>query len=248
MLASMVDETKDSNADPRPRRLVVGLGNPGQEYAGTRHNVGFEILDRLVQDCGLRFRRQERVRGLGPVKARVADFVQPGEDGTEERTLFVKPWTYMNLSGEAVAAYARFFGLAPEAIFVIYDDLHLPLGRIRIRPGGSPGGHNGIKSLIACLGSEGFPRLRTGIAVTDLDASMMADPDFVLGRFGEEERELLEPTIERCCRATREWMQGRPLQELMSQHNAATSEAPAASPSDSSREAGPETADPASET
>lgn len=227
----MAASPSDPSDTPIRRRLVVGLGNPGEEYAGTRHNVGFEILDRLAQHYGLRLRRQERVRGLGPVKARVAELVQTSDDGVEERTLFIKPWAYMNLSGEAVAAYARFFGLAPDSIFVIYDDLHLPLGRLRVRPGGSPGGHNGIKSLIACLGSEGFPRLRVGIAVNDLDASAMADPDFVLGSFGAEERELLEPTIERCVQATQAWMGGRPLQELMSQFNAAPPSPGGADPS-----------------
>lgn len=217
-------ESVDVRPDPN-RRLIVGLGNPGAAYDGTRHNVGFRILDRLAQEHGLRFRRQERVRGLGPVKARVAELARAATDSTDEGTddtsvLFVKPWTYMNLSGDAVAAYARFYGIRPESIFVIYDDLHLPLGRIRIRPGGSPGGHNGIKSLIACLGTEGFPRLRMGIAVTDLDASVMADPDFVLGQFSEEEHSLLEPTLQNAVAATQDWIAGRPLAELMSHYNA----------------------------
>ena len=203
------------------RRLIVGLGNPGEEYAGSRHNVGFEVLDRLAAQGGVRFERQRRVRGLGPVKARVARL--------DAATLLVKPWTYMNLSGHAVAGYARFFGLAPEAIFVIYDDLNLPLGRMRIRAGGSPGGHNGIKSLAASLGSEGFPRLRIGIAVPDTEIADMADPDFVLGVFSAEERELLDPVCEAACNATSAWIRDEPLEVLMSEFNGMRFDSPSGS-------------------
>ncbi len=126
----------------------------------------------------------------------------------------------MNESGVAVAAYARHLRIAPESIFVILDDLNLPLGRIRIRPGGSPGGHNGLKSLRSCLGTEGFPRLRMGIAVSDLASSDMADPDFVLGGLSIEERTLLDPAIDRAVRACREWLMDRPLDVLMSEYNA----------------------------
>ncbi|MCA8972757.1 MAG: aminoacyl-tRNA hydrolase, partial [Planctomycetes bacterium] len=183
---------------------------------------------------GLRLRRQERMRGLGPVKAKIAEYWPQNAGGTrhDDVVYLVEPWTYMNLSGQAVAAYARFFGIAPDSIFVIYDDLHLPLGRIRIRPGGSPGGHNGIKSLQACLGSEGFPRLRMGIAVSGLDASDMADPDFVLGRFTDQERVLLEPAIERAIEATHAWIDDRPVDELMSHYNAAPSSASGQAPSE----------------
>ncbi|HMQ22736.1 MAG TPA: aminoacyl-tRNA hydrolase [Planctomycetota bacterium] len=210
----MVDSRQELEAR---RRLVVGLGNPGPDYAGTRHNVGFEVLESLAATLGLRLSRQERTRGLGPVKAKVAEY---RSDQGGDAVYLVEPWTYMNLSGEAVAAYARFFGIRPDSIFVIYDDLHLPLGRIRIRPGGSPGGHNGIKSLTACLGSEGYPRLRMGIAVTGFDASDMADPDFVLGRFSVEERLLLDKAIPHAVQAVRAWIDDRPLDEIMAHYNA----------------------------
>ena len=215
------------------RRLVVGLGNPGEEYAGSRHNVGFEILDRLASDGGVRFERQRRVRGLGPVKARVARL--------DAATLLIKPWTYMNLSGQAVASYARFFGLEPDMIFVIYDDLNLPLGRMRIRAGGSPGGHNGIKSLVASLGSEGFPRLRIGIALPETELAEMADPDFVLGVFSSEERELLEPVCKAASNATSAWIRDEPFEVIMSAFNGLRFDTPSGSdaPRDSDSPAEP---------
>ena len=155
-------------AEQHQRCMIVGLGNPGSEYDGTRHNVGFEVLDRLSKSLDMTFLRLKREKGLsGRVKARIAKIPLPrvgeSEDGTADQSycLLVKPMTYMNLSGVAVAALARHHEIPAQSIFVIYDDLNLPLGRIRIRSGGSPAGHNGIKSLIACLGTEGFPRLRS---------------------------------------------------------------------------------------
>ena len=133
--------------------------------------------------------------------------------------MFVKPWTYMNNSGTCVAAYARHYQIPLDAIFVIVDDLNLPLGRIRVRPGGSPGGHNGLKSLLSCLGSEGFPRLRIGIAVDGASASEMVDPDFVLSGFSEDERRLVDPALADAVAATRSWIEGAPLQVLMSEFN-----------------------------
>ncbi|HHI78797.1 MAG TPA: aminoacyl-tRNA hydrolase [Planctomycetes bacterium] len=203
-------------------RILVGLGNPGEEYVGTRHNLGFEVLDLVAERLGASWRRLSRKDGFsGRVKGRVAEVTPAmlGEESRGDGILLLKPMTYMNLSGVAVAALARRLELAPESIFVVYDDLNLPLGRIRLRPGGSPGGHNGIKSLVACLGSEGFPRLRIGIGRSDLDSGRMADPDFVLGRFEESERELLAPVLQAsvdCCLA---WMKGESLPELMTRFN-----------------------------
>jgi PTH1 family peptidyl-tRNA hydrolase len=168
----------------------------------------------VAAELGLSFERQTRVRGLGPVKARIARGATPAGP-----FLLVKPWTYMNLSGEAVAAYARFYRILPESIFVISDDLNLPLGRIRIRPGGSPGGHNGLKSLLAGLGSEGFPRLRMGIAIPELPPAVMADPDFVLSRFSGEERAALAPVLEDAAAAVRGWLDGVGLDVLMNRYN-----------------------------
>ncbi len=213
-------------------RLLVGLGNPGEEYSGTRHNLGFEVLDLVAERLGVSWRRLGRKDGVsGRVKGRVAEVrselvrsevVTPElvpEGASEGGILLLKPMTYMNLSGVAVAALARRLELAPESIFVVYDDLNLPLGRIRLRPGGSPGGHNGIKSILACLGSEGFPRLRIGIGRSDLDSGSMADPDFVLGAFEDSERRILDPVLSASADCCLSWMQGTALPELMTRFN-----------------------------
>lgn len=135
-------------------RLLVGLGNPGQQYAATRHNIGWMALDRIAERHGLRFRTDRRFR---------ADVVESVVPQTGERLLLLKPITFMNLSGEAVRAAADYFRVEPAAILVVYDEMHLPLGMVRVRPGGSAAGHNGIKSIIAHLGTQDFPRVRIGV-------------------------------------------------------------------------------------
>jgi PTH1 family peptidyl-tRNA hydrolase len=130
-------------------RLVVGLGNPGKDYAGTRHNVGFEVLGGLAAAAGLPFQREKKWQ---------AEVCR-----TAEGLLLLKPQTYMNLSGRAVAAAARFYKIPAEKILVVYDDVALPLGQQRFRMTGGSGGHNGIQSLITELGSQDFPRLKIGI-------------------------------------------------------------------------------------
>ncbi len=137
--------------DLPPQWLVVGLGNPGPEYANTRHNVGFRVIDLLGQRHRIEVRSRER-QSLGGY----------GKIG-EESVALVKPQTYMNVSGRAVVSYSRAFAFKPESILVVYDDMDLPIGRLRIRPQGSAGGHNGIKSIIAELGSDAFPRVRIGV-------------------------------------------------------------------------------------
>ncbi|MFQ5504508.1 MAG: aminoacyl-tRNA hydrolase [Planctomycetota bacterium] len=209
-----------------PELLVVGLGNPGEDYRLTRHNIGFDVLDRLAETLGIRFSRLTREEGFsGRVKARVAHgampFAGPGStDGEPPKCrsfVLVKPWTYVNLSGAAVAALAGRYEIQPESIFVILDDLNLPLGRLRIRPGGGPGGHNGMKSILSCLGTEGFPRLRMGIGVPGVSSSEMAD--FVLDRFHPGEEELLKPLIRVSVDATRCWLEGESIEPLMSRFN-----------------------------
>lgn len=133
--------------------------------------------------------------------------------------LLVKPYTYMNSSGVVVAALLRQYEIAVESLFVVYDDLNLPLGRLRIRPGGGPGGHNGIRSLLSCLGTEGFPRLRIGIGVAGADNAAMADPDFVLSRYCASEGELLAPVIARAVQACKAWLDGATIEELMAAEN-----------------------------
>lgn len=132
-------------------KLIAGLGNPGSEYAHTRHNMGFDVIDELARRWGVSVWKES-------MKAEIASCTREGE-----KILLVKPLTYMNNSGEAVGALARYYKIGPEDIYVICDDLDLPPGKTRIRKKGASGGHNGIKSLIAHLGTEEFNRFRIGV-------------------------------------------------------------------------------------
>ncbi len=158
-------------------RLVVGLGNPGKDYAGTRHNVGFEVLGGLAAAAGLVFQREKKWQ---------AEVCR-----TAEGLLLLRPQTYMNLSGRAVAVAARFYKIPAEKVLVVYDDVALPLGQQRFRMTGGSGGHNGIQSLITELGSRDFPRLKIGIG--GVPGSRLTG--HVLGRFREEEREVAEKAL-----------------------------------------------------
>ena len=131
--------------------IVAGLGNPGQAYANTRHNMGFLTVDLLAE--------REKVK-LNRVKFKAAYQIFPFAGA---KCLVMKPQTYMNLSGEAVGEAARFYHIEPSHILVIYDDISLPVGKLRVRPSGSAGGHNGIKNLIAHLGTQDFPRIKIGV-------------------------------------------------------------------------------------
>ena len=152
-------------------RLIAGLGNPGREYENTRHNAGFMILDRLAQRAGVPFRTE---RKWNAALAAIADGV-----------ILCKPQSFMNLSGEPLAAVARFYKAPSEAILAIFDDAALPLGRIRIRPSGSSGGHNGMESILRHVGD--VPRLRIGIGAADARPMVQ----HVLGKFLPDERPLL---------------------------------------------------------
>src|SRR5262245_20907961 len=134
-------------------KLVVGLGNPGRKYAGTRHNVGFDVMDLLVA--------RHRLEWEGaPTDALIAKW-------REHSTLLAKPLTFMNLSGRAVGDLLRFYKIDAADLFIVVDDINLELARLRARAGGSAGGHNGLKSLIELLGTEAFPRLRIGVGRGD---------------------------------------------------------------------------------
>jgi PTH1 family peptidyl-tRNA hydrolase len=159
--------------------MVVGLGNPGPEYRGTRHNVGFDVVERLAERHRLRFTR-------GRSRALIAEGRIAGVG-----VLLVKPLTYMNLSGQAVAPLAKTYGIRPERILVVADDLDLRTGRIRLKPKGSAGGHNGHKSLIHSLRSQEYPRLKIGIGKGGDTI------DHVLGKFDRDEAPLIEEAIER---------------------------------------------------
>jgi peptidyl-tRNA hydrolase, PTH1 family len=161
-------------------RLIVGLGNPGLNYADTRHNVGFLVLDELAQRMNLSFQ---------PEKRWTAHLTRAGS------TWFAKPQTYMNESGVATGGIARFHRIDPSEVLAVYDDVDLPLGSVRFKLSGSAAGHNGVKSLITHLGTNGFPRLKLGIATTAgrPDGERMAS--YVLGTFREEDRPLRDLMI-----------------------------------------------------
>lgn len=161
-------------------RLLVGLGNPGKEYQNTRHNIGFMVLDAFAEKHRLTWgKRQAR------------SIVATGQ--VHERTLILcKPLTYMNNSGEAVAGLSRFYKLTPADILVVYDDMDLPLGRVRIREGGSAGGHNGMKSIIQHVKGTTFPRMRIGI-----DRPAHNAINHVLAGFGRDEQPIVNAAVER---------------------------------------------------
>lgn len=152
-------------------RLVVGLGNPGKKYAGTRHNAGFEVADRLAEQLRVELKKSRKWRAE---VAQADDF------------FILKPLTYMNLSGESVGPFARFHKIPRESMLIIYDEKDLPLGKLRLRPGGSSGGHNGLRSILQVLGSEEVPRLRIGIGSP---SPQMDTVGHVLGKFTEEEQQ-----------------------------------------------------------
>ena len=161
--------------------LVVGLGNPGRNYEETRHNVGFMTVDRLAAARGLTLKRA-RFQGV------------TGEGVSEgKKLLLLKPGTYMNLSGRSVVAAMQFYKLKPEQVLLIFDDISLPVGSIRIRRKGSHGGHNGVKSIIALSGEEGFPRIKIGVGGKPHPEDDLAD--WVLSRFTGQEKPDLERAL-----------------------------------------------------
>ncbi len=166
-----------------PLRIIVGLGNPGRDYAETRHNVGFMVLDRLARRFGAEWK---------PDKAR------KGELAAGPGVLLIKPQTFMNSSGECVGPIMRYYKFEPEQVLVIYDDISFPVGTMRLRSSGSAGGHNGMKSLIAHLGGEKFPRLRVGIGAPGQKEMV----GHVLGKFAPDERPLLEECLAKAEEAT----------------------------------------------
>jgi peptidyl-tRNA hydrolase, PTH1 family len=167
-----------------PMKLIAGLGNPGQKYHGTRHNVGFDVLDVLAARHGLTWES-------APADAVVAKWRVRG-------TLLAKPLTFMNLSGRAVGDLLRFFKIDPADLLVVVDDVNLEVGRLRARPGGSAGGHNGLKSLIELLGAETFARLRIGVGRGDARRDLA---DHVLARFDADERSAVEEAVGRAADA-----------------------------------------------
>ena len=161
-------------------KLVVGLGNPGKQYEKTKHNIGFMVVDAIADSVPHTPWREEQ-------GAEVCSITVAGE-----KVLLVKPQTFMNASGESVGPLMRYYKIDPSDVYCIYDDMDLPVGKLRIRPNGSSGGHNGIKSLIAHLGTENFPRFRVGIGRPLPQWSVI---DHVLAPFSEESQEKVQKGI-----------------------------------------------------
>ncbi len=168
-------------------KLIVGLGNPGPQYEHTRHNVGFRVVDRLARKWGFTW-SERRARAI----------LASGIVGTEKIVL-AKPLTYMNLSGESVGELARWYKVSPQDILIIYDELDLPTGRVRLRPGGSAAGHNGMRDIIARLHTSDFPRLRVGIGRPK--HSHMEGRDHVLSAANGDDAILLATGEERAAEA-----------------------------------------------
>ena len=164
-------------------KAIIGLGNPGPEYTGTRHNVGFAVVEELAHRWKVLLKSWKRVADLAVLRDR--------------DVLLATPRTFMNASGEAVQAMMTFYKVQPADVLVIVDEVQLPLGRVRVRAGGSAGGHNGLKSVIACVGMD-FPRLRIGVERGDPRRDLR---DRVLSRFAPDERSVVERAVNRAADA-----------------------------------------------
>jgi PTH1 family peptidyl-tRNA hydrolase len=186
-----------------PIRLVVGLGNPGKTYERTRHNIGFLVADELCRRAGMRWSSVSKWR------------CELAEQGA---FALMKPLTFMNLSGESVGAFSRFHKVPAERILLVVDDVALPTGRLRLRREGSSGGHNGLESTIAHLGTPAFPRLRVGIG----SARGGSLPSHVLGRFTTEETPEIEAAVARAADAI-DCIQTRGFEAAMNQFNSSLS-------------------------
>lgn len=180
-------EAKSSPALVTPQ-LLVGLGNPGVKYDRTRHNIGFEAIDVLAQRWQIKLAEQRKFQGI----------FGEGMGAHRDKIRLLKPQTFMNLSGQSIRAVVDWYKLSPEAVLVIYDDMDLPIGKLRLRQSGSAGGHNGMKSTIAHLGTQNFPRLRVGIGnpkdqATGSNGEVVSH---VLGRFSGKEAQIVSEVLQ----------------------------------------------------
>jgi PTH1 family peptidyl-tRNA hydrolase len=187
--------------------LVVGLGNPGREYARTRHNAGFQVVDRL----------SDRWRAVWTAEKRFNSRLARREE-VERRVILCQPQTFMNASGEAVGGLSRFYQIQPSRILVVVDDADLPLGQIRMRPGGSSGGHHGLDSIEQQLGTRDYPRLRVGIGRRPGEGRQIRQ--YVLGQFAADEQEIVETVLNRAVQQVECWLDAG-IQEAMNRFNGA---------------------------
>ena len=172
--------------------LIVGLGNPGEQYAHTRHNAGFEVMSRLEKYYGVKLRRRLLLRGAA---AEITD--------GEKKIVLCEPLTFMNRSGDCVKRLLDRFRVPQEKMIVIYDDIDLPPGKVRMRKNGGPGTHNGMRSIASCLGQTDFPRIRVGTGDRPAGEDLAA---WVLGRPAKEEKEKMEAAFDRAAECARLWV------------------------------------------
>lgn len=166
--------------------IIVGLGNPTREYAGTRHNIGFDVITKIAEDNNIKldFKKHKAICGKGYIEG--------------EKVILAQPQTYMNLSGESVRELMDFYKISEEELIIIYDDISLDVGQLRIRTKGSAGGHNGIKSIINHLGGQDFPRIKVGVGDKPKGWDLA---DYVLGHFKGEEQDLIREAITKASNA-----------------------------------------------
>jgi PTH1 family peptidyl-tRNA hydrolase len=184
-------------------KLIVGLGNPGKQYEQTRHNIGFEVIDAVSSQLAIPLNQSKfkGLYGMGVYKG--------------EKVILLKPLTYMNLSGESIRAVMDYYQIDVEDLLVIYDDLDLPVGKVRLRQKGSPGGHNGIKSTVAHLGTQEFNRIRIGIDRPQVEMSI---PGYVLSRFHKNEQILTHEAVKKSEEACTAWLE-KPFLQVMNEYN-----------------------------
>jgi len=184
-------------------KCIVGLGNPGRKYHNTRHNVGFMVIDELLERQGWSLNKK-KFNGHY-----IIDYIG------NEQVILLKPQTYMNLSGDSIKPLMDFYKIDPEDLLVIYDDLDLPAGKIRLRQTGGHGGHNGMRSIISTTGTKDFNRIRVGI---DRPIQGMTVIDYVLSRFSKNEQKVIEESIQQSADACESWL-NRPFLEVMNEYN-----------------------------
>lgn len=185
-------------------KLIIGLGNPGSKYRATKHNIGFITLDEIAYREKIKFNKNM-------FEADLAEFFVNGE-----KVVLIKPQTFMNESGRAVGPLMTYFQVSPEDVVVVYDDLDLPIGKIRLREKGSAGGHNGIKSLISHLGTQNFNRVRVGI---DRPKAPQTVVSYVLSPFGKETHDDMLQAVNASADAIDYWLQGHTFVDAMNHYN-----------------------------
>lgn len=183
--------------------LLAGLGNPGREYRDSRHNYGFMVVDRIAQELGIEFKKSQS-------KALIAISSYQGK-----RVILAKPQTFMNLSGQAVIPLLKYYKIAVDHLLVIHDDLDLPFGALRMRPGGGAGGQKGLNSIIHQLGHQDFARLRCGI---DHPTGQMDVSDYVLSRFSKDEESRLQELLDKAAAAALAFVD-KGIQDAMTRYN-----------------------------